>query len=122
MCRNITPADKRVQCSRCGEVANPTDGWEHGWPNYGIIELGFDSCIDWELLEDVLDDPMDRYHPLSIEIRGGKHPVVKKFGYQAIELQWSAESYPPKIKRDYRLCRECQGALIALIGKFFFGY
>lgn len=41
MCRNITPEDKIERCGRCGSVANPTDGWEHSWPLYGKIDLGF---------------------------------------------------------------------------------
>ena len=124
MCRNPTKEEEQVLCSRCGNVANPDDGWENDWPNYGQILLGFNSVIHWPLLEKAVGPSFNPgYHenPIVKSVISGKHPAVKLFGaYQSIIIEWSAGDYPASISKKYRLCRDCQRDLLTIIGEFFF--
>lgn len=124
MCETITKDEKKVLCSRCGEVANPTDSWLDDWPNYGYIKLAYGSCIDWELFRQVSSkSPLEedfREQELIRAVIDELHPAVKHFGFQGIELEWSAADYPRELKKKYRLCRNCQRQLLAILGKFFF--
>jgi len=123
MCNTVTGNKDKILCSRCGQVANPTDSWVHDWPNYGYIKVGFESCIDWELFRKVLTkSPLDidfRDHELVKAVIWETHPAVKHFGFQGIEIEWSGD-YPKGLSRKYRLCRECQKELLAILGQFFF--
>ncbi|MBU2061154.1 MAG: hypothetical protein KKH44_04805 [Bacteroidetes bacterium] len=113
MCRNVTPKNKQELCSRCGQVANPTDGWEHDWPLYGKIEIGFPaqafaflggaSCI-------ADSEHFDWWH------KG--HPAMTSNEAQSITFEWG-NGYKYDSKGRYRLCYQCQKKLLKTIGKFF---
>lgn len=101
----MTPESDQVLCSRCREVANPTDGWEHNWPNFGKIDLGVDSCSfvalgyrDTWNLED--------------------HLAMTRFGAQHVTFEWG-QGWEYDSQGRYRLCRDCQHKLLALVGDFF---
>jgi hypothetical protein len=110
MCRTATPIDKQVPCSRCGEVANPDDGWENGWPLAGEISAGFPSQLyrylvpgaSWNSGRD------DRAFKLAKQ-----HPAIKELGMQNVVFRWGE-------RMPYRLCYECQQRLLQVIGDFFF--
>lgn len=124
MCEEITKDEDKILCSRCGGIANPTDGWQCGWPNYGHIRLGYASCIQWELFRQVFSkSPLEadfNEQELVRAVIGEKHPAVKRFGFQGIEIEWSVAGYPQELDAKYRLCRNCQKELLAILGKFFF--
>jgi len=125
MCNTVTEGEDKILCSRCGKVANPTDSWVHGWPNYGEIKLGYESCIDWKLFKKVSDmSPLDtnfRDQELVRSVINLNHPAVKNFDFQQIEIEWSAYvDYPRRLSGKYRLCRDCQAELLVLLGQFFF--
>lgn len=105
MCRTITPKSEQILCSRCNQVANPTDGWEHGWCIYGNINLGFHSRIN-----DALAGKFISKIP--------KSNVIKDFGFQEITLEWG-NGFKYDTTGKYRLCEPCQRELLNLIGKFF---
>ena len=105
MCRTATPDQDIVKCSRCGLAANPSDGWEHGWPLYGRIEIGFPSCLP------------DYWNGS----RGGGIPkigAVKECSFQDIVLEWG-NGYRYDSTGKYRLCYECQGKLLQTLGEYF---
>lgn len=109
-----TPEDEKVLCSRCGKVANPTDSWEHGWPLYGEIILGFPSTIDWRLTRHLKG--LDTHDRMKADIMNGVHPVVvNDTNAQRAHFTWDA-----RIDARYRLCLGCQAELIEMIGRFFF--
>lgn len=124
MCDTITKDSDKILCSRCGEVANPTDDWVYDWPNYGHIRLGYESCIDWELFRRVSSkSPLDRGFRDQESVQAvinETHPAVKHFGFQQIEIEWSGYSFPKELSEEYRLCRGCQKELLAILGEFFF--
>ena len=124
MCDTITENKDKILCSRCEEVANPTDSWIDDWPNYGSIRLGYESCIDWELFRKVLTkSPLDfdfRDQELIKSVINETHPAVKHFGFQEIGIEWAGYSFPKGFSEKYRLCRECQKELLAILGQFFF--
>lgn len=111
MCRNITPKESQILCSRCGNVANPTDGWEHGWPNYGHIRLGIDCCS-----MDALTG--DAGISCSRNIWHDNHPMMEKFDAQEVVFTWG-NGYEYDTVGKYRLCHKCQRELISIIGAFF---
>lgn len=117
MCRNRTPESEQVPCSRCGEVANPDDGWEHGWPLYGRLELGYHSCIGYRLRHGTYagapDDPDWQQFDYT------KHPaVVGTQTAQRVEFEWGNGHKYDSTDR-YRLCECCQSHLLHLLGWFF---
>lgn len=96
------PNTKIIACSRCAEPANPTDRWEHGWPNYGRIELGLDSCgqmTGW----------------------GWSHPAMPESRLESAQrliLEWgTGHGYDSEGR--YRLCRACQRRLWETLAQFF---
>lgn len=113
MCRKVTPEEKRVECSRCKEVANPNNGWEHGWPLYGRIELGFPAQA-FAFLGGARSIA-DREH-FSWWNEG--HPAMTKNGAQDITFEWG-NGYRFDSTGRYRLCYECQKKLLRVIGEFF---
>lgn len=112
MCRNRTPEDEQVACSRCGEVANPTDGWEHGWPNYGHIHVGFSSRIFDEVVYGGLEIGGDAWD------RVRAHPAFKDTTAQTVEIEWGT-GFKYGEDGGYRLCRDCQAAFLETLGRFF---
>lgn len=112
MCRQVTPKDKHFPCGRCGNVANPTDGWEHAWPLRGTLEIGFPSQIFV---------PLFGQYDGSGEFWQQSHPVIKKFDAQNVIIQWEGDNtYNDKTGvANYRLCYECQKQLLQVIGQFF---
>lgn len=106
MCNTSTPADKKVTCSRCGGIANPTDSWEHGWPLRGVIDMGFPSRLPDYIFKGGFCNET-RYPEL-------RTPLVTKWGYQDIRLEWGPN------RGRYRLCFSCQAQFLGLIGDFFF--
>jgi len=107
MCRNATPEAEQMPCWRCGKVANPTDGWEHGWPLTGSIKVGFPSCLPSSLFRESLL-AKDKREPELMS------PLVDKWGYQDISLSWGPS------QDTYRLCYDCQKAFLEVVGDFFF--
>jgi len=113
MCRNITPIEKQVQCSRCGAVANPNDGWEHGWPLYGKIEVGFPAQIFAFLggAKNIADkEHFDWWHE--------GHPALTENGAQGVIFEWG-NGYRYDSTGRYRICYDCQKALLYVLGGFF---
>ena len=112
MCRTITPLDKQVKCSRCDKVANPTDGWEHGFPLYGRIEVGFPAQIFAFLGGADIIAFAEHFKWWS-----EGHPAIKKNGAQEVIFEWgNGYKYDSP---NYRLCRDCQKKLIQMLGEFF---
>lgn len=113
MCRTLTPPKEVVACSRCAKPANPTDGWEHGWPLYGRIEVGFPACSMDYLRPDPYNMKIERWSAFD-------HPVVKRdeCGWQNFVAEWG-NGYKFDSSGRYRLCYECQKALLRTLGKFF---
>lgn len=109
MCRTLTPTAKLVLCGRCMKPANPTDGWEHGWPLTGAISLGFPAQAFYELSAGVVREPSERLRAWSIS-----HPAAVENSAQSVRFEWNHTS-------PYRLCYDCQKALLRVVGKFF-GY
>ena len=81
MCRNLTPPEKIVPCSRCLQPANPDDGWEHSWPIHGSVTVGFHSCLLDELRGGAL-------HHLPVE---AAHHLVEQRALAEQELVAPAE-------------------------------
>lgn len=109
MCRTPTPAAERVACGRCGKCANPNDGWEHGWPLEGEISMGFSSCAFARLARRSARTVKDERSAWS---RG--HPAFVENEAQHVRIRWTHES-------AWRLCHDCQGELLEILGEFF-GY
>ena len=104
MCRMPTPNENRVPCNRCGDCANPTDGWEHAWPLYGHMVIGFAAQAGLFF----------SHHRLVFP----EHPALKSNGAQELILEWG-NGYKYDSTGKYRLCYNCQKELIATLGKFF---
>ena len=113
MCRSLTPDDKRTTCSRCGQCANPNDGWEHEWPNNGRVEIGAASQVFAPLCGAA--NCADRVH---FEAWHRGHPAIVTFDAQAVVFEWG-NGYKFDSTGRYRLCYECQRAFAAVIGVFF---
>jgi len=109
MCElTITPDEEKVNCSHCGEVANPDDAWEYGWPMYGKITIGIDCCSLNYLWP-------DGYREKGM---GFNHPAMVASGFQEINFEWG-NGYKFDSTGKYRLCWDCQRKLMKLIGSFF---
>ena len=107
MCRIPTPTEEREACSRCGCVRNPNDGWEHGWPLFGKIDIGFHSCAGHVLTHGRHGFPA---HPAMTE----------KSGPQRVVFEWGDGGVGGYSSRNgFRLCEKCQRDLIATIGEWF---
>jgi hypothetical protein len=102
MCRTRTPDSERIPCSRCKNVANPNDGWEHGWPLFGRLDVGIHSCAAHKL-----GDPT--WTP---------HPAIRDYGAQRVIFEWG-NGYEYDSRGRYRLCAECQADLLGVLGAFF---
>lgn len=107
MCETATPINQQVKCGRCGNVANPTDHWAHGWPLYGKIKIGFPAQAFGALcgMEHIADDE----HWLWW--REG-HPAMTTNDAQEVCFEWKHDN-------PYRLCYDCQKELLRVIGEFF---
>jgi hypothetical protein len=113
MCRTITLIEERVSCSRCGKTANPTDGWEHGWPLYGYIHLGFPAQAFVALR---CGPPCGDESDFEWWEKG--HPAMIQNDAQEVKFQWGNGMTYDSVGR-YRLCYDCQKALLGVIGTFF---
>ena len=113
MCRTLTQKDKIVHCGRCGEPANPNDGWENGWPLYGRIHLGFPAQAFGALCG--MEFIAERHH-FKWWHKG--HPAMTTNGAQEVVFEWGNGNTYDSTGR-YRLCYECQKELLKVIGKFF---
>lgn len=113
MCRTITPKDKKILCSRCNEIANPTDGWEHGWPLYGRIELGFPAQAFAFLggAKHIADSEHFKWWHEG-------HPAMIENGAQDVTFEWGNGHQFDSTGR-FRLCYDCQKELLKTIGAFF---
>lgn len=107
MCRKATPVSERVKCGKCGEVANPTDGWEHGWPLYGTIDIGFPSQAFGALCG--AKGGADNEH-FAVWHEG--HPAMTRNDAQHVTFGWTSDS-------PWRLCYNCQRKLLMVVGEFF---
>lgn len=96
-----------VRCGRCGSREIDGPRWENGWPNYGKIELGFAAQAFGALCG--MRHCADREHFLVW--REG-HPAMTKNGAQHVCFEW-------KPGTKYRLCYNCQKALLGVVGEFF---
>lgn len=107
MCRTLTPESKQVKCGRCGNVANPTDGWEHEWPLRGKIDIEFPAQAFGALcgMEHIADA-----HHFAWWYEG--HPAMTKNEAQHVTFKW-------KHTDKWRLCYNCQKELLRVIGRFF---
>lgn len=107
MCRTTTPEHEQITCGRCGEVANPTDGWEHGWPLFGTIDIGFPAQAFGALcgMRHIAEDHHFKWW-------GQGHPAMTRNGAQRITFAWKHDA-------AWRLCYNCQKELLCLIGQFF---
>jgi hypothetical protein len=107
MCRTKTPDDEIVKCGRCGESANPNDGWEHGWPLQGKIDVGFPAQAFGALcgMQFIAE-------PKHFAWWKEGHPAMTKNDAQHIIFEW-------KHTDEWRLCYDCQKELLRTIGKFF---
>ena len=114
MCRTLTPEDKQVACSRCGNAANPNDGWEHEWPLYGRLHVGFPAQAFAALCGKRIAGE-DQFRAWN---KG--HPSMVKNGAQDVVFEWGNGVEYDSTDR-YRLCYECQRVLLGVIGEFF-GY
>ena len=108
MCRTPTSEKDLVMCGRCGEVANPTDGWEHGWPLHGKIDIGFPSQAFGALCG--MRHIAENHHFLWW---GEGHPAMTKNAAQHVTFEWDSEN--PK----FRMCYKCQKELLKVVGEFF---
>ena len=106
MCRQATPKEKQVLCSRCKQVANPTDGWEHDWPLYGNMSIGFPAQIFAALCGTPIADEE------HFELWREKHPAFIEHYAQSVKIEWGSD-------KPYRLCYDCQQQLLGIIGEFF---
>ena len=113
MCRNVTPEAQRVACSRCGECANPSDGWEHSWPLYGRLDIGFPSQAFGHL--GGCEHIADREH---FEWWREGHPAMTTNEAQEVIFEWG-NGYRFDSTGRYRLCYDCQKQLLRVIGEFF---
>jgi len=107
MCRNITPVDEQVKCGRCGCIANPTDGWEHGWPLRGKLDVEFPAQAFGALcgMEHIAK-------PEHFKFWHEGHPAMTENGAQHVTFEWDS-------KAAWRLCYDCQKELLRTIGAFF---
>ena len=107
MCRKRTPESEWVFCGRCGEVANPTDGREHGWPLRGKLDILFPAQAFGALCG--MEHIAERHH-----FRWSRegHPAMTRSEAQHVTFEWGATS-------DWRLCYDCQKELLHTIGRFF---
>ena len=108
--------DERISCNRCGHCANPNAGWEHDWPLYGRIEIGFPAQIFCALGSGghtANDEDFELWHNAK------SHGAVKDFSAQSITLEWG-NGYKFDSRGKFRLCYNCQKALLQAIGAFFF--
>lgn len=113
MCRKPTPASKLVRCGRCNKVANPTDGWEHGWPLYGHLEVGFPAQAFGALCG------MGHVAaPEHFQWWAEGHPALIENGAQEIIFEWGT-GYHFDSKGRFRLCYICQKELLKMLGQFF---
>ncbi|MHB1702379.1 MAG: hypothetical protein ACYCSN_20050 [Acidobacteriaceae bacterium] len=113
MCRNITPPDERVECSRCGGCANPNDGWEHVWPLYGHLEIGFPGQAFGHL--GGCDHTADGVH---FDWWAEGHPAMTKNEAQEVIFEWG-NGFKFDSTGRYRLCYDCQKKLLHVVGEFF---
>lgn len=111
--RSITSEKERVMCSRCDKVANPSDGWEHGWPLYGKIHVGFPGQLFAFLggAEHIADTE-------HFEWWKEGHPAIKEGGSQETIFEWG-NGYRYDSKGRYRLCYDCQKQFLYMLGDFF---
>jgi hypothetical protein len=91
-------------CSRCGSLLH---GWEDGWPNHGVIDLGASSQAFAALRgrPNVAEDSDFAWW------RHG-HPAMTVNEAQRVKFEW----------RDgaaYHLCFRCQRELLRIVGAFF---
>jgi hypothetical protein len=107
MCRKTTSLEDQVKCGRCGEVANPTDGWEHGWPLYGEIKIGFPAQAFGALcgMKHIAE-------PEHFSWWNEGHPAMIDNSAQSVAFEWDCD-------KEWRLCYECQKELLRVIGNFF---
>lgn len=95
-------------CDRCGGPQDPTNGvrWEHGWPLYGTIRLGFPAQAFAFLRgrEHVAEN-------VDFKWWGEGHPAMAKNEAQEVIFSWSSDG-------KACLCYDCQKKLLQLIGEF----
>ena len=98
---------------RCGEIANPTDGWEHSWPLYGRIEIGFPAQLFAFLggAKYIADEE-------HFKVWSEGHKAMIENGAQSATFEWG-NGHKFDSRGRYRLCYECQKKLLHVIGEFF---
>jgi hypothetical protein len=98
-------AHLRQCCGRCGREIGHS--WECGWPLHGMLDLGFPAQSFAALRGSfACADESD----FAWWKKG--HPAMQKNEAQHVIFSWSRE-------HDWRLCYDCQRALLTVIGAFF---
>ena len=110
MCRTATQESDKVPCSRCGRTANPNDGWEHEWPIYGRLDIGYHSQAFVELAGGDVDAGFQMWEQ--------GHPAMIQDDAQRVVFEWG-NGYQYDSTGRYRMCCKCQRELLAVVGRFF---
>jgi hypothetical protein len=111
--RTATPESERILCSRCDKCANPTDGWENGWPLYGRLDIGFPAQAFGHLGR--CNHCADAEH---FEWWREGHPAMTVNEAQAVTFEWG-NGHQYDSRGRYRLCYDCQKELLHVLGDFF---
>lgn len=122
MCESFTPPSEQLNCARCGAICNPTDRWEHGWPNNGRIEMETDCCGGdllpwWYNQHPAIPEPPGFVPPYDGKYKGG----LCRGGQaspQHVVFEWGKGEDCTSGGR-YRMCRDCHRDLWRVLGAFF---